>query len=114
MTTTEPAELGPYTAGEIPEPITYQFLDASGDALPDPAGTVVAKFTYRVDFGTVVERTATWLGDGTVRYAWDAADLAADGILRGELWIGNGATVRYASVPVVAWIRTPVWTSPNI
>lgn len=88
--------LGPYTAGEIPEPWQHTFTDADGQAI-DLTGYSV-RLAYRLDGGDQVVRVGSLVSSGAggvVLYAWVAADLATDGRMEGEMWVGNG-TNRYA------------------
>jgi len=106
-------ELGPYVAGEIPEPWAHTFLDADGAALNLTGYT--AKLTYRLDGGTQVVRNATMVSDvgGIAGYTWVAADFATSGLMAGELVVGNGSN-RYAR-SFRCRVRDPLGgTLPNI
>lgn len=87
--------LGPYIAGEKPEPWIHQFLDADGTAINITGYTV--RVTYKVDGGTqqVVNGTLSDAANGKAEYGWVAADIATAGEMAGELTVGNG-TYRYA------------------
>ncbi len=110
--------LGPYAQGEIPEPVTYTFLLASGspDALLPP--TFTAKLEYRRWNAPVpvTEKAATVLDQvvfaGQVTWSWAAPDVAAFGDFEGELWVGNG-TNRYRSQRF-RWVITPAVFAPTI
>lgn len=89
-------ELGPYIAGEIPEPWQHDFDDADGAAL-NLTGYAV-RVTYTIGDAAQVVRTGTLVdagATGRAEYAWVAADLATAGLMVGEMWVGNG-TNRYA------------------
>lgn len=87
--------LGPYIAGEKPEPWVHQFLDADG-AVINLTGYSV-RVTYKVDGGTqvVVTGTLSDAANGKAQYQWVASDIATAGEMAGELTVGN-ATFRYA------------------
>lgn len=103
----------PFTVGEVPPPIVYEFQDGNGDPI-NLAGFEVA-FHYRVGGLVPVTRVAVLDTDGTngqVRYNWVVEDLVA-GEAQGEFWVGNG-TNRYAS-DVISWRTRPaVTTAPEI
>jgi hypothetical protein len=112
-------QLGPYSQGEIPEPVTHTFLKSDGT--PDgftPNGTFVAKLEYRRwNTTVVVERTPIVAADqaanaGQVTWSWVAADIAAYGDFEGELWVGNG-TNRYRSQRF-RWLIKPSVAVPVI
>lgn len=88
--------LGPYTAGELPEPWEHTFTDYL-DVPIDITGFTV-KVTYRLDYGAQVTRTGL-VSDGPAGkalYAWTAADLTTAGRVTGEMTVGNGTNARYA------------------
>lgn len=88
--------LGPYLAGEIPEPWAHQFNDANG--APIPLAGFTARISYRVGHdGAATTRPAVVSGPdvGVVRVDWEAADFATAGVMHGELTVGNGVN-RYA------------------
>lgn len=94
--------IGPFVSGEIPAPLRYQFLDASGVPL-DLAG-YQARFLFAEEDLPSVEHQANLVdggAQGTVEYIWDDVDLVTVGHYIGELWTGNG-TQRYASI-MVTW-----------
>ena len=105
--------IGPYTAGEIPPPVVYQFLNSAGTAITLTGYTV--KFLYRVGSATAVTRDATLDNGatGTVSYTWVVADLATAGNVTGEFVVGN-ATNRYGSERLSWVILEPVTTYPSV
>jgi hypothetical protein len=101
--TESPLELGPYHAGEIPEPFTHTFENADGTPV-ELAGDTQTKFTYRLNRGAGVELDAQWNAEtATATVRW-ADPFPAAGMLEGQVWVGNGEN-RYASRDVVARIR---------
>jgi hypothetical protein len=106
--------IGPYTQGEIPSPLTFQFLDSAGAAINLSGYTV--KFLYRVGSATAVTRDGALVSSGTtgiVSYTWVAADLATAGNVTGEFVVGN-ATNRYGSERLSWVILEPVTTYPSV
>jgi hypothetical protein len=83
-------ELGPFVAGEVPEPWEHAFQDDNGAAINLTGYT--AKITFSVSGAAPVTRNATVSdpANGEVTYVWVAADLPAPGVARGELWVSNG------------------------
>lgn len=81
--------IGPYTAGEVPEPLEYQFLDADGDPI-DLTGYTAA-FRLSIDGATGTENAATLSAPrgGRVTYTWETGDLTA-GELAAEFEVSNG------------------------
>lgn len=110
--------LGPYSQGEIPEPVTHTFLksDGSPDALT--GGTWSSKLEYRRWNTTpVTEKSATVQDQSTlpgqVTWTWAAGDVAAYGDFEGELWVGNAGTNRYRSQRF-RWLVKPSIATPVI
>lgn len=91
--------IGPYTAGEIPAPLSYEFQDANGAPLAISGWTAV--FAVRKPDGSTVTLPATISGSSAV-HVWADTDLSVAGTYQGEFWVGDG-TNRYAS-------RRFVWT----
>lgn len=95
--------IGPYTAGELPIPIVVTFKDASGFPL-DLSAYTTARWVIQQRATAPVTRNAVILAQnvaanlGKVQYVWVAADFAFDDDYEGEMWIGNGGTLRLASV----------------
>lgn len=90
-------ELGPYTEGEIPEPLVVTFTDADGNAI-DLTG-YTAKLVHLLPDGTdtTSAATVTSAAAGQVTYTWGATDLAAAGLHKAVVWVGNGGTRKLAS-----------------
>lgn len=91
----ETTTLGPYVAGEIPEPWEHDFIDINGAAI-DITGFAV-RVTYRLGRSAQVVRTGalTTPAAGKAAYQWIAADVATAGLMRGEMTVGDGSH-RYA------------------
>jgi hypothetical protein len=107
--------LGPYTAGEIPPPFTYTFIDADGD--PISLVGYDAKLVWKRG-STATERNAVVDPDqtanpGQVIYAWVADDLETAGSYQADLWVGNGV-YRFASVRLVWTVAKAVGDVPDI
>ena len=94
--------LGPYFAGEIPEPVTHTFDKSDGTPEPLIPGSWTAKLEFRRwNTTTVTEKSATVLDQtaspGQVSWTWGNTDVATAGDFEGELWVGNGSNARYRS-----------------
>lgn len=83
-------EVGPWTAGERPGRLEYQFLDANGAGI-DLTGYTVT-FVYERYGGTAVTRTGVLAtaASGIVGYTFVAADLDTGGVYTGEFKANNG------------------------
>jgi hypothetical protein len=89
--------LGPFVAGEIPDPLVYEFLDADGNPM-DLTG-YTASFAYAELWGTPAAVRSAVADGSTVTYTWQASDLAVPGRYHGELWTGEADGIpAYASV----------------
>jgi hypothetical protein len=105
-----PTVIGPYTAGEIPPPLTVNFKKSDGTAIDfSTGGPWAAKFVYRIYGGVFVTRTcpAPTSATGAVTYIWVAGDFTTPGDVEAEMWVGNGAN-RYDSIPLAYQIRPAV------
>lgn len=105
----------PFTVGEKPDPLEYQFLDANGSAMPITGYT--AKFSTREAFAlapliNIATAAITDAANGKVTYTWTGAEFVAAGHFRAELWVGNG-TQRYASVIIEYDVRSPIGSVPT-
>jgi hypothetical protein len=97
--------IGPFVSGEVPAPLQYQFLDASGVGLPIQGYEV--RFLFAEEDLPSVEHACALVdggANGVVQYVWQDGDLDVVGHYIGELWTGNG-TQRYASVRVLWDVR---------
>lgn len=97
--------IGPYTQGEIPDPLTYQFQDSSGNPI-DLSGGYVARFEYSERDGSPVLANAAVsnAAAGQVTYTWTGSELSAAGHYTAFFWVGNG-TNRLASIPLYFSVR---------
>jgi hypothetical protein len=97
----DPLCCGPFTAGEVPDPLAYSFLRADGS--PIPLGGFTTSFCWSEKWGGAEARPAqlTDAQGGTVTYAWQPGDLDTPGQYTGLFWAtdADGAP-RYASVPI--------------
>ena len=97
---------GPFTVGERPAPLEYQYLD-SADVPINLAG-YQARFQYgqHRGVGTYVDpvtasATVSDAALGKVTYTWATTDLTAPGRYAGKFVVGNG-TNRFYSV-LIMW-----------
>lgn len=110
--------LGPYSQGEIPEPVTHTFQKSDGTPEPLTSGTFTSKLEFRRwNTSTVVEKVATPENQvtlpGQVTWAWIASDVATAGDFEGELWVGNASNARYRSQRF-RWLIRPSIAVPSI
>jgi len=105
--------IGPYTQGEKPAPLTYQFLDSSGAAIVLTGFT--AKFSYQERDGAAVTANASVSDgpNGKTTYTFTGTEFATSGHYRAEFIVGNG-TNRFISVDIIFDVAVPVGTVPNI
>ena len=98
--------IGPFVAGERPDPLVYEFLDADGAPI-DLTG-YSAQFGYAELWGSPAALRNATVDGSTVVYEWTAADLATPGRYRGELWAADAdGTPTYASVALRWDVRRP-------
>lgn len=102
--------IGPWTAGEIPAPLSYTF---TGIDLSSPS--YAARLNLQRAGGDVEELEAqiTDGSGGTVTYTWTDADLATTGMYWVQFWVGNG-TNRFASPTYHFKVEQAVGTAPDI
>lgn len=105
--------IGPYTVGEIPAPLVYQFLDADGAAI-DLTG-YAARFAYAERWGIAVTANAvvTAAATGHVTYTWDGTEFLVPGQYTALFWVGNN-TNRFASVRLEYDVQASVGAPPSI
>lgn len=105
--------IGPFVAGEKPDPLTYTFLDDNGAAINLTGFT--AKLNIREKWGSAVQYNATVSApeSGKVTYAWTGAEFPTAGRYYVEMWVGNN-TLRYDSLLIEITVRAPVGPVPSI
>jgi hypothetical protein len=107
-------QLGTYIVGEKPPPLTYQFLDSSGNPIDISSG-YVADFSCQEADGNPFSASAviTSGAAGQVTYTWTGAEMPTAGRYTAFFWVGNGTT-RLASIPLRWLARLPVGAVPSI
>lgn len=105
--------IGPYTVGEKPAPLVYQFLDSAGAAINLTGFT--AEFHFQRSDGTASTGVATVTDPtlGKVTHVWLGTELSTGGTWWCEFWVGNG-TQRHASKRLEASVRAAVGAAPTI
>lgn len=112
MTTTGTIRLQ-LTAGEIPEPLEHQFLDAAGAIINLTGYSGRATWERDVD-GATGEITGTVdAAEGKVTVAMTSASCATAGVVDVRLWAGNGSQ-RLASPVWRLLLSDPPGTAPSI
>lgn len=100
-------QLGVFTAGEIPDPLEYTFLDADGAPMTDiTSPDWTATFRLRPRHGDAVEGDAT-VADGVATYTWGDGGLDAAGSYRGEFTVTDG-TNTFISEPIRWYARAAI------
>jgi hypothetical protein len=104
----------PYVVGEIPPPLTYQFLDSSGAPI-DLSSAYTAEFTWRERDGLPGGGSASVSNpvNGEVTYTWTGLEFATAGRYTAYFWVGN-LTNRLASVEINFTVQIPVGPVPQI
>lgn len=90
--------IGPYTQGEIPNPLVYTFKDRSGTAITLSGYTAVVELTtggVTVELAAVVHANQT-TNKGQVTWTPVDGDLEDAGSYTLQFWAGNGGTSRLA------------------
>jgi hypothetical protein len=106
--------IGPFVTGEVPPPLEYQFLDATGQPI-NLSGPFSAQFRYQehwAAYGSGVA-TITDAAAGKVTYIWTGNELTTPGQYAAEFWVGNN-TNRYASELLEFTVRASVGPWPTI
>lgn len=106
--------LGPWTRGEIPEDLVYQFQDSNGEPIP-LSGGYLGVFVIQKLGEDAEERSVTVDEEAnTVTYVWREADFAEEASFAGQFWVGNGSH-RFASTDYEWDVEAPVGDDvPNI
>jgi hypothetical protein len=108
--------LGVFAKGEIPEPIQITIQDADEVAI-NLSG-------YTAEFEIVaVRQTVAGLGAGTTsitdaasgvtKYVWVVADFNTVGTFRGQMWAGDGSTIRLGSF-IYQYEVEEITTAPSV
>ena len=108
--------IGPFTVGEIPDPLEYQFLDYNGAAMPISGYS--ATFTVREKYAStpIIDNavaTVTDAAEGKVTYVWTGTAFEDQGHYYAEFWIGN-TVQRYASELITFDVHDSQGTVPPI
>ena len=113
MTCESPIQLGTFTAGEKPAPLTYTFLDFDGTVINLTGYT--AKFVIKEHDGAAQTFNAVVSAptSGQVTYAWAGTEWPTAGHYEAEFVVGN-TTNRYNSLKLTFNVRLPVGIEPNI
>lgn len=116
MTATQvkPVRIGPYTAGEVPPPFTYQFLESDGVTPVNITGfTVKFNLGLTAATGTARNGSVTDGPNGKATYAWVEGDIPTAGDYVAQFWAYDSGTL-YASRPLIFTASAPVVPVPDI
>ena len=98
--------IGPWTRGEIPFPLVYQFTDENDEVIPLLSYT--GKFVLQKNGGDGEQRDVIVDTDAdTVTWVPEEADYAEEASFAGQFWVGNG-TNRLASTDYEWDVEPPV------
>lgn len=109
------ADLGEFTQGEDPDPLEYQFQDSTG--APRPITGFSAKLQLKEQWDTTGQTLNATVSDGPagkVTYTWTGAELAYPGHWTAQFFVGDGGTVKFASVPITFKVRRALGPVPSI
>lgn len=105
--------LGPYTAGEIPDPVQYQFKTWGRQPINLTDYDVVFNFGPRHGTPAVKPAVLVDATHGIVEHVWDVSELATPGVYVGQFWVENGVN-RYASETIIMLVRPAVGVAPTL
>lgn len=112
-------ELGAFTVGEKPFPLTYTFTTASGTPVDLTGYTAEFHWAVRSSSSAVYESAVTKPAvvtnptGGVVSYTWDGTEFMTPGRYAGIFWVGNGVN-RLASELHTWTVCLPVDDPPLI
>lgn len=116
MACEQPIQLGVFTAGEKPAPLTYTYTDFNGVVI-DLTG-YSGKFVWReqtspASLATTGNAVISAPATGKVTYTWTGQEFQNPGKYLGQFWVGN-ATNRWASVQIRWTVQASVGPVPAI
>jgi hypothetical protein len=103
-------DLGNFTAGEVPDDLSYTFLQYDGTPLNLTGGTGLSFDFQELTDPAAVAFTATLDGDptlGRMFYSWGSSDMATPGHYEGQFWVTVGSKI-YASLRIRWYVQTAV------
>lgn len=92
--------LGVFAKGEIPEPLQITIQDADGVAIDLTSMTadfVIESVREDVSGLGMGVSSLTDATNGVTQYVWVTADMNTVGTFRGQMWVGDGSTIKLAS-----------------
>ena len=107
--------IGPFVTGERPVPLEYQFQNSDGS--PRDITAFAVRFIWREKDGAPTTRNGLLSGtptDGKVTYVWQGDEFLTPGHYLAEFWVGNGASLKFASVKITWDVRAAVGPVPVI
>lgn len=112
MTASEASvDLGVLVDGEIPEPIEYQFLDGSGDAIDLTGYTASLSLKIGQEAAVTLPATVSAPEEGKVTHTWLEGELVRSGPygrIRAEFIVSNG-TNRFVGVKMFGFLRQAIY-----
>jgi hypothetical protein len=110
--------IGPFTVGEIPAQLQYQFQDADGNPIDLTGYTAVFQWGARDNttmFSDAQSVAANIVDEsnGRVRHVWSGDELSTPGRYAGMFWVGNGVN-RFASILILWTTCLSVDNPPDI
>lgn len=93
---------GPFTVGEIPYPLTYQFLDSAGAAIDITGWDAVLQWGEVFAGGYQNQQEAAAIisdgPQGKATYIWDGTEFTTPGKYAGQMWVSDGTQILASEV----------------
>lgn len=90
-------DIGPFTVGEIPYPLTYTFLDSAGTAIDITGWDAVLQWGEKFAGGYQNQQENPAVvsdgPNGVVTYTWDGSEFTNPGSFSGQIWVSDGTQV---------------------
>lgn len=111
-------DLGEFTQGEIPAPLSYTFKDSDGNPISFLGGGYNGRVSIRERWAVlpIVDNAAATVPNdatGRVVYTWTAVAFAQQGEYFVHVWSGNGSN-RFASDKIRYFVRDAVGSVPSV
>jgi BppU N-terminal domain len=92
--------VGPFVAGEVPDPLVYQYQKADGSPLPLDGYSASFCWAERWGPGGQAGASVTDAPQGEVTYTWTGPEVEQPGQYSAQLWVEKAGSPRYASLRI--------------